>query len=105
MTQETLNNLTSSIKTKLGENASLIDDDIATLLTENQKDLNDMKSKEDEISTLKKDKEALMKVNGSLLQKVTVQINNQNDDNKDKEPEAKDFDFRTCFDEKGNFKN
>lgn len=94
----------TSIKNKLDEeNVSKISDDIANLITLNtthETTINDLNS---EIERLKSDKETLITANGNLLQKVGV----MNDDiikPKTEENEYKPFDFRSVYDEKGNFK-
>lgn len=95
----------TSISNKLGdENTSLIADDMANLITLNSNHENTIKGLNDEITKLKKDKETLISANGNLLQKISVQ-----DENilkpKEKEDESyTPFDFRSVYDEKGNFK-
>ena len=93
------------IQEKIGQDASnLILDDIATLITDNQNMNKELESKDEQIGNLKKTNETLQTVNGNLLQQVAMgddtNTKNPEEENKKKEP----FDFRTCFDEKGNFK-
>lgn len=94
-----------NIDKKLGkENSSLIADDMASLITFNTEREKTIKSNNEEIEKLKKDKEMLIQANGNLLQ----QVNQASEDIlkpevKEKE-EKKSFNFRDMFDEKGNFK-
>lgn len=95
----------TSLKSKLGEeDISKISDDLANLITLNSNHESTITNLNKEISKLKEDKETLITANGNLLQKISV----ENDDiikpkEKDKE-EYKPFDFRSVYDEKGNFK-
>jgi hypothetical protein len=96
-------NKMTEMQKKIGNDASnLILDDIGLLLTDNQ-NMNDELSKRDkEIQSLKQTNEMLQRVNGNLLQQVAM---GDDDEPKSKEPEKKEpFDFRSVFDENGNFK-
>ena len=91
--------ITNSIKTKLGvEEAGKIADDLANLLI-HDKTLNDtIKEKDNNISKLKNDKDLLVNANANLLLKIPQ--GKASDDefgevNKKEEPQI--FDFRTCF--------
>lgn len=100
--QEKLN----SIQEKIGEDASnLILDEIGVLLTDNKSMNNLIDDKDKEIERLKKTNETLQNVNGNLLQQVAMGEDIENI-RKPKEPEEpkKPFDFRSAFDEYGNFK-
>lgn len=104
MKAEDYQNKMNQIQEKIGKDASaLILDDIATLITDNQNMNKELESKDEQIGNLKKTNETLQTVNGNLLQQVAMGDDtntNNTEENKKKEP----FDFRTCFDEKGNFK-
>lgn len=95
----------ASISKKLGdETTGLIADDMANLITLNtnhEKTINDLNS---EITKLKKDKETLISANGNLLQKISVQEESVLNPKKEEEEEYIPFDFRSVYDEKGNFK-
>ena len=95
---------TNKIQEKLGkENAGKIADDIANILTYDNKLQKDIKDKTEEITKLKKDKEMLIEANGNLLQQVP--FGKDDSDNKKQDPEEnKVFDFRTVFDENGRIK-
>lgn len=96
--------ITSSIREKLGEEASSkIADDIANIITIEANRKKEIKDKDEEITRINKDKEVLIQANGNLLQQVSF---GKDDDENDKdEEEKKPFDFRSIFDEKGKIKN
>lgn len=98
-------NKMNSIQEKIGEEASnLILDEIGILLTDNQSMNDTILNKDKEIERLKKTNETLQNVNGNLLQQVAMvedpSVKQKEQEEKPKEP----FDFRTAFDEYGNFK-
>lgn len=90
---------TNKIQEKLGKDeAGKIADDIANILIYDNKIQKDLKSKDDEITKLKKDKDMLVEANGTLLQQIPL----GKDEPKEKEPEEpREFDFRTVFDKNG----
>ena len=107
MLEKDFEKLTKSIQDKLGkENTSLIADDLGKLITDNANMNEILKKREERISKLELDKEALITTNGNLLQQVAMgddtSLINKNEP-KDEEP-LKPFDYRSVFDEKGNFK-
>lgn len=96
-----LEEFTNSIQEKIGKDESgKIADDIAKILTYDNKMKKDIKDRDDEITKLKKDKEMLIEANGNLLQSIPM----GKEEVKKQEDEKKPFDFRTIFDEKGNLK-
>lgn len=107
MTEKEFEKITKSIQDKLGkENTSLIADDLGKLITDNGTMNADLKQRDERISKLEKDKEALITTNGNLLQQVAMGdeggLINKNEAKEDEPP--KPFDYRSVFDEKGNFK-
>ena len=107
MLEKEFEKLTKSIQDKLGkENTSLIADDLGKLITDNATMNETLKQKDEQISKLKQDKEVLITTNGNLLQQVAMgdegSLTNKKEQN-DEEP-SKPFDYRSVFDEKGNFK-
>ena len=87
---------TNKIQEKLGkEEAGKIADDIASILTYDNMVQKDIKSKDEEIVKLKKDKEMLIEANGNLLQKVPFGKEEPKDNPKE---EPKNFDFKTYQD-------
>lgn len=104
MQNDDLEAITSSIKSKLGEEATaLIADDLGTLITKNTQVYNSMVAKDNEITKLKDDKEKLVIANGNLLQQVPIGTSSKAP-KEDDGVEKKSFNFRSVFDEKGNFK-
>lgn len=93
----------NSIETKLGEEqVSLIADDMASLITFNKNQEDTLKSRDEEIDRLKKDKEKLILANGNLLKQIPMSKDEGNFEKEEKE--EKTFSFRSIFDEKGNIK-
>lgn len=104
MKKEEFDNLTNQMQEKLGaENSALISDDLGTLITDYNKMLEDITKRDEQIEKLQKDKENLISVNGNLLQQVSMGKENSQKTVEEEKPNAP-FDFRTVFDEKGNFK-
>ena len=93
---------TNKIQEKIGkEEAGKIADDIANILSYDNKLQQDIKNKQEEITKLQKDKEMLIEANGNLLQQIPY--GKEKDDEKEKD-EKKPFDFRSVFDENGKIK-
>lgn len=93
---------TNKIQEKIGkEEAGKIADDIANILSYDNKLQKDIKDKDDEITKLQKDKEMLIEANGNLLQQIPY---GKEKDEKDDLEEKKPFDFRSVFDENGKIK-
>lgn len=104
MKEEDIKQITDSIKEKLGEeNSALIADDLGLLLTKNIEVQKELVDKENTINDYKDKNEKLVLANGKLLQSVPMGIDNNSktDDSSYSEP----FNFKSLFDEKGNFKN
>lgn len=92
---------TNKIQEKLGKDeAGKIADDIANLLTYDSKLQKDIKSKDEEISKLRKDKEMLIEANGNLLQKIPFE-KEEEEDTKRQTEEPRNFDFKSVFDKNG----
>lgn len=101
-----IDEITNSIKTKLGEEeAGKIADDLASLII-NDKSLNEtIINKDKEIEKLKNDKDLLVSANANLLLKIPAGKESDEsfyNENK-KETEPKFFDYRQCFKD-GKFK-
>jgi len=95
----------ASIKSKLGdENTGLIADDLANLITLNSNQEQNIKNLGDEITKLKSEKETLIQANGNLLQQVSMSTDDILKPKSEEKEEYKPFDFRSVYDEKGNFK-
>lgn len=104
MQEKDFNKLTNTIQEKLGEEASKIADDIATLITDNSATNKIIKEKDAMIEKLKADKEALIQVNGNLLQQVAMGEEETHVNNPEEKPKREPFSFKSVFDENGNFK-
>lgn len=101
MQEDFINNLTSSFEEKLGtENYALISDDIASLVMENNKVLENINHDSEKIEKLQKEKERLISANGTLLQSIPVGFEKKE---VEKNTES-EFNFKDAFDEKGRFK-
>ena len=94
---------TNKIQEKIGkEEAGKIADDIANILSYENKLQKDIKDKSDEITKLQKDKEMLIEANGNLLQQIP--FGKEKDEKIDTDDEKKPFNFRSIFDENGKIK-
>lgn len=90
---------------KLGkENSSKIADDIATIISYDSGRTKEINSKNEEITKLKNDKEMLITANGNLLQQISSESDEILKPKSEEKENKKPFDFRSAFDEKGNFK-
>lgn len=90
---------TNKIREKLGEdNSAKIADDIANMLTYDNKLKKDIKDRDDEITRLKKDKDMLIEANGNLLQQVAF---GKEESKSEVIEEPKKFDFKSVFDKNG----
>ena len=97
--------ITKSINKKLGkENASIIADDMASLMSYNAGMQKDIKDKDNQINKLKTDKEMLIEANGNLLQKISSETEDILNPKKEEKENKKLFNFYSMYDEKGNFK-
>ena len=98
-----IDEITNSIKTKLGdEESGKIADDLANLLI-HDKSLNDnIKNKDEEITRLKGDKDLLVQANANLLGKIPMG-KAEDDEFTTREEVEKPFDYRTVF-SNGRFK-
>lgn len=103
MKEEDLNQLLSSIKETIGDEAeATIADTLGTLRTMNSKVIENLNEKDKEISRLKDTNEKLIKANGSLLMQIPTIKKEEEPKAKESEPEY--FDYRSVFDENGNIK-
>lgn len=104
MKNEDITKLTQKIQEKIGqENSALISEELATLISDTANVNSQMEKQSSEIETLKSDKEKLLDVNSKLFLQVSQGYDESLIDEK-KPEEKKPFSFKSCFDEKGNFK-
>lgn len=93
------------IQEKIGEEASgLILDEIGALLTDNLNMNKEIETKNNEIENYKARNEKLLEVNGNLLQQVSMAEETPTRPKEETPTKKEPFDFRSAFDEYGNFK-
>lgn len=98
-----IDEITNSIKEKLGdEDSGKIADDLANLIIHDKSLTDSIKNKDDEIKRLNGDKDLLVKANANLLQKIPMGKADDDSFESKEEPE-KPFDYRTIFKD-GKFK-
>ena len=94
----------NTMQEKIGKEASsLILDDVAILLTDNQTMNKTIEDKDAEIKKLKERNESLMNVNANLLQQVPMGSEDDLKPNPPEEKKKEPFDFKSAFDEKRKF--
>lgn len=101
-----IDDIIKSMEAKLDEtNKGLIADDLGNLIQASYDYDNNIRTRDDEITKLKGEKEKLLTVNGNLLQKVSVGSSDElNPKKEDKKEAIEDFNFSSLFDKKGNWK-
>ena len=107
MKNEDLSKKIASINKTLGkEEAAKIADVLGEIITKTKTVNETLENKDKEIETLKSDKDVLMTTNANLLKQVGVVDEVETPTTqKQKEPEkVAPFNFRSVFDENGNFK-
>lgn len=94
----------NSIQEKIGQDASnLILDDIGELLNDNKEVNEELTSKDKQIEAKNKTIETLQKVNGNLLQQVSMGKEEDIKPETAKEEKPKYINYRDAFDEKREF--
>ena len=107
MKNEDLTKWVENVNKKLGkEAAGKIADDLGIIITDTATENKATEKREKEIATLKSDKEMLLATNANLLQQIGEIDEPEDDIHKGEKPKEKKkpFDFRTVFDENGEFK-
>ena len=105
MDSKILDDITNSIKTKLGDdNVALISDDLGMLITENNKSVNTINSMKDEITTLTDKNNLLSTANSRLLSQIPMEKEDTKAQEKEEKPSIESFTLKDLFDEKGHFK-
>lgn len=107
MKNEEFKKITDNMQEKIGkENAAKIADDFAKIISDNLQTNKLLDDKDTKIKTLEKDKEDLMLTNMNLLQQIPMGKEEPKGREETKEPvkKASEFDYRSVFDENGNFK-
>ena len=105
MDSKILDDITNSIKTKLGDdNVALISDDLGMLITENNKSVNTINSMKDEITTLTDKNNLLSTANSRLLSQIPMEKEDTKAQEEKEKPSKESFTLKDLFDEKGHFK-
>lgn len=101
MDNKDLERINASIKEKLGEeDYAKISDSIGELITGNTLNLDDIKSKEEQINELKETNSKLVLANGNLLKQVPM---GKDEPQKDEETKPQKINLRDAFDKNGMF--
>lgn len=102
MKQEEIENLTNSIRNKIGEeNSALISEELVNIISDNNNMNTEISNKNQEIQNLTESKQYLLETNGKLFQQIGLGLDKKEDI---VEENKKNFRFSDVFDEKGNFK-
>ena len=106
MNSNILDDITNSIKTKLGDdNVALISDDLGMLITENNKSVNTIKELQEEVTTLTDKNNLLSTANSRLLSQIPMEKEDTKAQEENEESsKPKSFSLKDLFDEKGHFK-
>ena len=104
MDSKILDEITNSIKTKLGDdNVALIGDDLGMLITENNKSVNTINDLNKQVENLTSKNEMLTSANSRLLTQIPMEKEEREQDEKC-ESKPKEFSLKDLFDSKGHFK-
>lgn len=105
MDSKILDEITNSIKTKLGDdNVALIGDDLGMLITENNKSVNTIHDLNNEVATLKDKNNLLTSANSRLLSQIPMEKEESKEQEKEEKSSKSSFSLMDLFDEKGHFK-
>ena len=105
MDSKILDEITNSIKTKLGyDNVALIGDDLGMLITENNKSVNTINDLNKEVATLKDKNNLLTSANSRLLSQIPMEKEENKTHEEKEESKPKEFTLKDLFDSKGHFK-
>lgn len=105
MNSKTLDEITDSIKNKLGdENFSIIGDDIGMLKIENNKSINTIDELNKNVSELKNKNDLLVSANSRLLSQIPMEKDEPREQESKEESKPKEFSLKDLFDSHGHFK-
>lgn len=105
MDSKILDDITNSIKTKLGEdNVALISDDLGMLITENNKSVNTINDLNKKVDSLTDKNNLLSTANSRLLSQIPMEKEDTKTQEKEEKPSVESFTLKDLFDEKGHFK-
>lgn len=105
MKKEDHDKIISSIQEKAGDEVSgVIADDLGLLITDNSNMLDIIEKQNKQIEKLEKQNNNLVAVNGNLLQQVGMsEYDDDKTFSKKEEETKKPFNYKSVFDENGNF--
>lgn len=105
MDSKILDDITNSIKTKLGDdNVALISDDLGMLITENNKSVNTINDLNKKVDNLTDKNNLLSTANSRLLSQIPMEKEDTKAQEKEEKPSVESFTLKDLFDEKGHFK-
>lgn len=105
MDSKILDDITNSIKTKLGDdNVALISDDLGMLITENNKSVNTINDLNKKVDSLTDKNNLLSTANSRLLSQIPMEKEDTKAQEKEEKPSIESFTLKDLFDEKGHFK-
>ena len=105
MDSKILDDITNSIKEKLGDdNVAIIGDDLGMLITENNKSINIINDLNNQVSTLEDKNKLLVDANSRLLTQIPMEKEDTREQEQKEESKPREFTLRDLFDSKGHFK-
>lgn len=105
MDSKILDEITNSIKSKLGDdNVALISDDLGMLITENNKSVNTINELREDVTTLTDKNNLLTSANSRLLTQIPMEKDDTKRQENEESSKPKAFTLKDLFDEKGHFK-
>lgn len=105
MDSKILDDITNSIKTKLGDdNVAVIGDDLGMLITENNKSINTINDLNGKVKTLEDKNKLLIDANSRLLTQIPMEKEDTKAQENEESSKPKEFTLRDLFDDKGHFK-
>lgn len=105
MDSKILDDITNSIKTKLGDdNVALIGDDLGMLITENNKSVNLINDLNKQVETLEDKNNLLTSANSRLLSQIPMEKEDTKERENEESSKPKEFTLKDLFDDKGHFK-
>ena len=105
MDNKILDDITNSIKEKLGEdNVALIGDDLGMLITENNKSITAINDLNKSVKDLEDKNRLLIDANSRLLTQIPMEKEDTREQEKEESSKPKEFTLMDLFDDKGHFK-
>lgn len=105
MTEDELNKVNESIKSKIGDEAfAMIGDDLGLIITGREMMQKEIDLKQSEISDLQSKNEKLVEANAGLFKQIPVASEAKAEKDDDELP-MEHFNLRDAFDANGNFKH